>query len=371
MTADSTEGVWTYTMELARALRPSGAEILLAVMGPTLSPQQREEAFGLGHVALCEKPFALEWMKDPWRDVTQAGDWLLELEEQFHPDIVHLNHYCHGSLPWTAPVLISAHGCLLSWWQAVHGQQPPHSWSRYHAEVSAGLRGANLVVASTCAARDSLTRLYAPIPRLHQNAVRVPELRVIPHGCDPDGFRPMTKRDYVLSIGHPANDAQNLEMLDSVAQSLPWPVVLAGHDASAVERDNVLLHLTHHDVSTTDEMALKLGQAAVFASPTRYDPFGFDALHAALAGCALVLGDIPSLRETWGDAALFAPPDDPKTFAAVLHGVINDPALRREMAVRAKETALALTQCRLAEGILECYGRLVIQQTVPMEMDAR
>ncbi len=35
-----------------------------------------------------------------------------------------------------------------------------------------------------------------------------------------------------------------------------------------------------------------------------------------MAGCALVLGDIPSLRELWGGAALFVPPDDSE---AILH----------------------------------------------------
>ena len=141
MTADATEGVWSYVMELVQALRPSGMDILLAVMGPGLSPQQRAQAARFVHVGICEKPFALEWMKDPWREVTQAGDWLLELEEQFEPHVVHLNHYSHGSLPWNAPVMISSHGCVLSWWQAVHGDQSPHpAWTRYHAEVSAGLR---------------------------------------------------------------------------------------------------------------------------------------------------------------------------------------------------------------------------------------
>ena len=51
-------------------------------------------------------------------------------------------------------------------------------------------------------------------------------------------------------------------------------------------------------------------RAAIYALPARYEPFGLSALEAALSGCALVLGDIPSLREVWGDAAVFVPPDD-------------------------------------------------------------
>ncbi len=46
-----------------------------------------------------------------------------------------------------------------------------------------------------------------------------------------------------------------------------------------------------------------------------YEPFGLSVLEAALSGCALVLGDIPSLRENWDGAADFA---EPTTFSAAL-----------------------------------------------------
>ena len=52
-----------------------------------------------------------------------------------------------------------------------------------------------------------------------------------------------------------------------------------------------------------------MGRAAIYALPARYEPFGLSILEAALSGCALVIGDIPSLREIWADAALFVPSD--------------------------------------------------------------
>lgn len=373
MTADATNGVWTYVMELARVMSSSEVEILIAVMGPTISPEQRAEAVRLEHVGLCEKPFALEWMKDPWRDVTETGDWLLELEEQFQPSVIHLNHYCHGSLPWTAPVVISAHGCVLSWWQAVHGEKSPHSWTRYHAEVSAGLRGANLVVASTRAMLDSLTRLYTPVPHhAHfQNASRSPEFRVIPHGRNSARFRPLAKRDFVLSVGRVGNEAQNFETLNTVASGLPWPIILTGRGPLPDGHDSACSHLTYIEAMTSFDLASKLGHASIFAMPARYDPFGFTALEAALSGCALVLGDIPTLRETWGDAAYFAPADDHLAFGAVLHGLIEDAALRSEMANRARQRALEFSPEQMARCMFECYQQLATPRTAAMEMDVR
>ena len=374
MTADASEGVWSYVMELVQALRPSGTDILFAVMGPALSPQQRAQAARFVHVGLCEKPFALEWMDDSWHEVTQAGDWLLELEEQFEPHVIHLNHYCHGSLPWSAPVMISAHGCVLSWRQAVCDQSSPNSsWTRYHAEVSAGLRGANIVVAPTCSMLDSLTQLYAPAPRMFhfRNGAKFPEFRAIPFGCDASRFRPMLKRDYVLCVGCPGDKAQNLEMLDAVAQDLPWSIVLGCKGPLADIRCAALPHLHALHAPDPVEMASALCQASIFAMPAKYDPFGIMPLEAALAGCALVLGDIPSLRETWGDAALFAPAEDREAFGAVLHGLIEDADLRREMSARAHACALEMTPERMASSILECYRELIMRQAVPIEMDMR
>ncbi len=374
MTADASEGVWSYVMELAAALRSSGTDILLAVMGPQLSPEQRAQATRFVHVGLCEKPFALEWMEDPWHDVTQAGDWLLELEEQFEPHVIHLNHYCHGSLPWSSPVMISAHGCVLSWRKAVYGEQSLHpSWHRYHTEVSAGLRGANLVIAPTCAMIDSLTRLYAPASRVNhfQNGSRAAEFRAIPFGCDAVRFQPMMKREYVLCVGTPGDKTQNLEMLDTLAHDLPWPVVLGCKGPFADIRCTALPRLHALHATNAAEMASAQCQASIFALPTRYDPFGIAPLEAALAGCALVLGNIPSLRETWGDAALFASADDEDAFAAVLHGLIDDGDLRREMAGRARAHALQMTPERMANSILECYRELSSQPASPVEMDTR
>ena len=365
MTTDPREGVWTYTMELARALGAMGCEILLAVMGPELSDRHRAELAALDHVVARVKPFAVEWMQDPWRDVTRAGDWLLDLEDRFGPHVVHLNHYCHGSLPWTAPVLISAHGCVLSGWQAVHGEQAPHSWTRYHAEVAAGVRGANLVTAPTQAMIDGLTRLYAPIPRLLQSqaALRFPELRVIPHGLGGACFAPMEKRDSVFCPGGVGEGAQNFELLNAVAKRLPWTVMVAGEGSSQASR-GALSGLRFLDAS---EQASQRAQAAIFAAPCRYEPFGFEELKAALCGCALVLGDLPSLRETWGDTALYASPDDVAAFENALNALIGDPKRRREISRRSRERALAMTPERMAESILECYQSLMICRASAVE----
>jgi hypothetical protein len=88
MTADTVGGVWMYAVELARGLAPHGVEVVLATMGRAASPEQRREIRALGNVQLFENPARLEWMDKPWADVDRAGEWLLELEERWQPDLI-------------------------------------------------------------------------------------------------------------------------------------------------------------------------------------------------------------------------------------------------------------------------------------------
>jgi glycosyltransferase involved in cell wall biosynthesis len=106
-------------------------------------------------------------------------------------------------------------------------------------------------------------------------------------------------------------------------------------------------------------MAEQFARAAVYALPARYEPFGQSVLEAALAGCALVLGDIPSLRELWEGVALFVPPDDPGALRAALESLIRDPSLRARLATDARRRALACSPDRMARGYLRVYGRVL------------
>jgi glycogen(starch) synthase len=114
MTADTVGGVWTYAVELIRGLSTHGVKVILATMGASLQPYQREDIAKLGEaVELHESNFRLEWMDAPWDDVAAAGDWLLHLERTRHPDIIHLNGYTHAALDFSAPKLVVAHSCVL------------------------------------------------------------------------------------------------------------------------------------------------------------------------------------------------------------------------------------------------------------------
>ncbi|MGE3704921.1 MAG: glycosyltransferase, partial [Vicinamibacterales bacterium] len=93
--------------------------------------------------------------------------------------------------------------------------------------------------------------------------------------------------------------------------------------------------------------------------PARYEPFGLSILEAARAGCALVLGDIPSLRENWTDAAVFVPPDDHDALAAAITRLIETPAERTRLGWRAGVRARRFTARRMADAYVAAYGGLL------------
>jgi glycosyltransferase involved in cell wall biosynthesis len=346
MTADTLGGVWDYSLELCRGLQFYGAEVVLATLGRPLTEAQRTALAQLTHVTVQESQFKLCWMADPWDDVERAGDWLLGLAERTRPDVIHLNDYAHGALAWPAPVLMVGHSCVASWWEAVHGTALPPQWRRYQREVQRGLQAADLVVAPTCVMLEALQRHYGTLPYC----------RVIANGRS--GLTPATKLPLVLAAGRLWDKAKNIATLAQAAPGLPWPVCIAGEDehpdGGKVEFPNV--HLLGQLAPPI--LAWWMSKAAIYALPARYEPFGLSILEAALAGCVLVLGDIPSLREVWGEAALYVPPDDPKRLGLQLHALINDSTLRTRYACRAQLHAQLYTPQTMVQAYRNVYGEL-------------
>ncbi|ATB50386.1 glycosyl transferase family 1 [Corallococcus macrosporus DSM 14697] len=354
MTADAVGDVWTYALELTRALAPHGVEVTLATMGAPLSSAQWAEARGIPNLAVEEGRFRLEWMEDPWEDVRSAGEWLLALERRVCPDVVHLNGYVHGALPWLHRPLVVGHACRLSWWRAVKGEDAPERHARYREAVRAGLHAAGRVVAPS---RDLLAALQA-----HYGPLAAAE--VIPHARRPDRAPPRSEREpFILSVGSPWDEAKNVSVLEAAAPRLGWPVKLVGDARHPSERKAEPRNLQWMGHLAPHALAEWMARASIFALPARYAPFGLAALEAALSGCALVLGDLPSLREVWGDgAACFVPPDDVDALVETLERLREDAALRTRLALRARAWALTYAPRRMASRYLSAYARLTSAQ---------
>jgi glycosyltransferase involved in cell wall biosynthesis len=346
MTVDAVGGVWTYAVALATELRKRGILTSFACMGPRPSPAQRAEAAAVPDLDLYEADFRLEWMDDADADVLRAGVWLLAIADAVKPDLVQINGYAHAAIGWQVPCVLVAHSCVRSWWLAVHGEDAPPRYRRYTQRVARGLEDADLVIAPTEAYLAELGRLYA-IPA---------QAQVIRNGIEAPPDRSHPKAPVELGAGRLWDAGKNARALDRVAPSLPWPVELAGEPGETMATSHARLLGRLDAASLREHMA----RAAIFASPALYEPFGLAILEAALSRCALVLSDLPSLRELWHGAALFVPPGDDEALAAAIRALIDDESLRLRLGRAARRRGEAYGARQMADEMRDAYAQLLI-----------
>ncbi|HEX2944208.1 MAG TPA: glycosyltransferase family 4 protein, partial [Rhodopila sp.] len=218
-----------------------------------------------------------------------------------------------GSAAWPAPLIVTVHSCVGTWWRAVHGGSLPSDLAWRAAAAADGLAAADAVIAPSDSFAADLRACYGLGRCIH----------VIPNGRQPCPGRG-TRRPIALTAGRLWDEGKGMSTLDAAARLIPHPVYAAGPHVAphgAVARFPYLNLLGSLDEAT---LANWYAKAAVFTSVSRYEPFGLAVLEAAQAGCALVLSDIATFRELWDGAAVFVPVDDPVALAGALRRVLCD-----------------------------------------------
>lgn len=359
MTADTLGGVWTYAVDLCSALSRMGIEVILATRGRSMNHRQTRMVSAIPNLIVEEGDHKVEWMENPWDQVEEAGDWLLALEEIYRPDIIHLNDYSHANRNWSAPVVVVGHSCVYSWFDSVHGTPPPTEWTTYYQQVKNGLFAANRIIAPSHFMLRALQKHYGPFPPA--------DCSVIHNGRTADLFDSTgRKQPFIAAAGRIWDEAKNMDLLDTIAPNLYWPLRIAG---PRKHPDGRCSHLNNCEVAgilSERQIASMLSEAAVFVTATRYEPFGLGILEAALSGCALVLPDIPSMHEIWGSNVLFVSPDDEDGFTETLNKLCTDDGLRRSYAERALNHSAAFTAEKMAEGYVTAYKEVLTEHAIEL-----
>lgn len=350
MTTDTIGGVWTYTLDLARALAQRQVRVHLVALGRPLSPAQEHEAAAIAGVKVTGAVCRLEWMEEPWRDVDAAESLLHAIAEAEQPDVLHLNQFAYNSRPWRVPVLMVGHSCVMTWMRAVRGSDESGNpqWMTYQQRVREGIQQADCFVAPTAAMHGMFERCYGE----HSQA------QVIHNGRDASCTALAAKRPFVFAAGRVWDEAKNLAMLDAVAPRLKWKTRIAGAMTSPGGESVQPRHARALGVIEPSQVARQMGWASIYALPAKYEPFGLSALEAARAGAALVLGDIPTLREVWGEAALYVDPNDADQLMRTINSLIERPELRAHYARAAQRRARRYTAQRMADQYLKLYCKL-------------
>jgi glycosyltransferase involved in cell wall biosynthesis len=347
LVTDAVGGVWTYSLELARALREWEVETVLAAIGPAPSAEQRQEAreFDFVETGLC-----LDWAAATPAQVRRTGCGLAELAERKAVDVVQLNSAAMAAdCEFSKPLVVVQHSCVATWWNAVRQGPLPGDFAWRRDLVECGLSAADAVVAPSAAFAAQLSRVYGLA-----RAVR----------CVHNGRRalPMKKRgpeDWVFTVGRLWDDGKNARTLDEAAAKLKVPVEavgpLQGPNGTAVAFD----HLHTRGELGLAQVADRLAARPIFASCALYEPFGLSVLEAAQAGCALVLSDIPTFRELWDGAAIFVEPRDCDGFTAAVEQLLASPERRGDLAIAARMRALRYTPEAMGSRMAQLYSDLL------------
>jgi glycosyltransferase involved in cell wall biosynthesis len=171
-----------------------------------------------------------------------------------------------------------------------------------------------------------------------------------------------------LAAGRFWDKAKNLRLLELVAGDLPWPLRVAGETADAAQPGGSIEFLGS---LSRAEFARELTRSAVFVHPALYEPFGLSVLEAAASGCALVLADIPSLREIWGDSALYVDPRDAGGLRSACQSLASDEPRRRWLAERAQRRSRLYSLDAMTQGYLRVYHELLSASSRPSGFSAR
>jgi glycogen synthase len=361
LTTDTAGGVWSYTEELVDALAARGHRVHLVSFGGEPRPEHRAWLAARPDLPFTALPHPLEWMPEPEPMLSASVDALREVAERAVPDVIHLNQFFPAAFEIGAPKLVVAHSDVVSWWRAVRGEEPPEdAWfRRYRGWVEAGLAGADARAAPSAWMAAQAERIYG-----------AGSVRVVHNARSPERFAPGdgAREPRVVAVGRLWDEGKGVVDLAAAAERLQRDggsahVTVAGpaqHPGGGADFPTDTPGLRWAGILPAAELNDLLARSAVYAATSRYEPFGLAPLEAALAGCALVMADIPTFRELWKDAALFYPPGDADTLAEILRTLLADADRRAALAAAARRRALErFAPDRMAAEYESIYRQLI------------
>ncbi|OLP62085.1 hypothetical protein BJF93_01125 [Xaviernesmea oryzae] len=347
MTLDAVGGVWRYAMDLASELKVQGVATVFVGFGPPPGGSERRQAQAIGELVWLDE--SLDWLCEGPQALSGVGPALSRLAEIHNVDVLHLNLPTQAvGLDTARPVLVVSHSCVPTWFAAVRGSGPPQGWDWHVAMNREGLLRADAVVSPSASHARALGFTYGAEIKatVVENATRLNET-----------ILPRDQR--VFAAGRWWDEGKNGAMLDEAAAMALWSVEMAGPLTGPNGQSLTLSHAKGLGVLPHCGAMARLASAGIVASPSLYEPFGLAALEGARSGAALVLSDIPTYRELWDDAALFAPPDDPQAFARAINRLTLDSDLRGELGERARLRARRFTPQAQADAMAALYWQLV------------
>jgi glycosyltransferase involved in cell wall biosynthesis len=351
MTVDAAGGVWRYAMDLARGLRAHGVETAFLGFGPRPRGDAEAEAMALGPLDWTNAP--LDWMAGGEAELTPVADLIADMARRSRAHLVQVNAPSQAAgLPGGLPVVAVHHSCVATWFGAVRGTEPPEAWGWQTRLTGAGLKRADAVVAPSVAHGRAVAAAYG---RGH--------IKVVPNAVEAEECE-IAGAPYIVAAGRWWDAGKGAETIDAAAAQTLWPVVMAGPVTAPGQPEFAPRHAAAAGSLPHAAATALVRNAGVFVAHSAYEPFGLAVAEAARAARPLVLSDIPTFRELWGDAALYVPVGDANGLAAAVNCLAADPHLRRTLGRAAQVRARRFTVQAQARAMAGLYGHVLARRTL-------
>jgi glycosyltransferase involved in cell wall biosynthesis len=316
------------------------------------------------------------------RVINRLHDYPCYLKTHAGLDVYHVVDHSYANLVHVLPadrVVVTCHDadtfrCLFT-----PVQEPrSHLFRQIARHILKGLQKASLVACSSMATRDALVQAGArPASRLE-----VVPLGINPvFGPDPDPGAdlearallgdPDPGRPEVLHVGSVVERKRMdvlLNVFAAVRKNVPSAVLVRAGGLFTTSQQKLLRDLEITDAVRVFShlnqrtLAALYRRAAVTLLPSDREGFGLPVAEAMACGAPIIASDLPVLRETGGDAAVYCAAGDPRpwvpaTIALLRERAVQGEACRQRVAMSLRQ-ASKFTSMEYARRMSELYSGL-------------
>ena len=271
------------------------------------------------------------------------------------------------------------YGCKLV--ATVHSLEPLRPWKKEQLGAGyalsswmekEGLEACDAIVAVSADMKEDILKFYD---------IQSGQVHVIHNGVDPEKYRPRDgawslakfriRKPFVLFCGRLSRQKGIFDLvkaMDSVPDGTQLVLVTGKPDTpelvdelrAAVDGRTDVVWI--HEMLEDPDLVNLYNEAAVFACPSIYEPFGIINLEAMACETPVVAAAVGGIKEVVvdGETGLLVPPADPPKLARALTEVLEDRGLAAKMGRAGRTRVLKhFTWDRIAEKTLSLYRSLM------------
>ena len=308
--------------------------------------------------------------KYPWDKVLSAISLNLAMvREPVDADLIHTHTWYTNLAGFMAKKL---HGKKMI--ATVHSLEPLRPWKReqissgYELSVwmeKTGLENADGIIAVSQGMKEDIGRIYGIDER---------KIKVIYNGVDVEKFKKTEKRDildelgiepgYVLFVGRMTRQ-KGLDTLIEASKYIRGKIVVVTGKEDSKETYEHYRHLLegeknimwYHRYFTMEHLVQLYSHAAVFVTPSIYEPFGIINLEAMACETPVVGSNVGGIKEIVqnGINGFLVEKNNAKQLAEKVNLLLKDESLRREMGKNGRKRAEEFSWEKIARETYRFY----------------